>query len=218
MNRKHILIVDDDRELLSNLSELLRNREYETHEVASGQEALDMAASADIDVVLLDLMMPKVSGMDVLVELKRIKPRLKIIMITAFAAIDNATEAVKRGASDYIAKPFHIEDLDAIIRRSIEEMRFEEEIKHLDLDFTMSAMSNFLRRKIMRLLDMNQGMRLMELTRALKMEDHTKLLFHLKMLKDTGIITQDEEKVYYLTKEGEKALACLKVVEQHLSD
>ena len=216
MHKNNILIVDDDHELLSNLSEILRDRGYQTTEASSGQEALDKAASEGFDIVLLDQTMPKISGMDVLVELKKIRPRIKIIMITAFATIDNATQAIKKGASDYISKPFNVEDLDATISRTLEVRRFEDGIKKLDLDFTMSALSNFIRRKVMKLLNMNQGMRLMELTRALELDDHTKLVFHLRTLKDRGLIKQDTEKIYYLTKEGEKTLSCLKVLEKHL--
>ncbi len=217
INMKKIFIVDDDIELRSNLSEILRAKGYHTDEASSGKEAIDKATSKDFDIVLLDLMMPKRSGMDVLTELRKIKPKTKVIMITAFATIDNAVEAIKKGASDYISKPFKIEELDVTIRRALEETRFEEGIKKLDLDFTMSSLSNPIRRKVIKLLNLNKGMRLMEITRALDIEDHTKVVFHLKMLKESGIIEQDRKKVYFLTKEGEKTLVSLKILESHLS-
>ena len=61
-------------------------------------------------------------------------------------------------------------------------------------------------------------MRFMEITRELKIEDHTKVVFHLRMLRDAGIIDQDEKKSYLLTREGEKAIECLKILEHYLSD
>jgi predicted transcriptional regulator len=78
-------------------------------------------------------------------------------------------------------------------------------MKKLDLDFTLSSLSNPIRRKIVKLLFQNNGMHLMELTRALDIEDHTKVIFHLKM------------KSYFLTKGGEKTLNFLNILEGHLS-
>lgn len=217
MSNKRILIVDDDDELRVNLSEILKNKGYHTDEASSGKEAIEKAVSKDFDVVLLDLMMPRISGMDVLTELRKLKPKTRVIMITAFATIDNAVEAIKKGASDYISKPFKIEELDVTIKRVVEETRFEEGIKKLDLDFTMSSLSNSIRRKIIKLLHQNKGMRLMEITRALDIEDHTNVVFHLKTLKESGLIEQDREKIYHVTKEGEKTMECLKILESHLS-
>ncbi len=218
MNIKKILIVDDDDELRSNLSEILRAKGYHTDEASSGEEAVKRAASENFDIVLLDLMMPGVSGMDVLVELGKIKPKTKVIMITAFATIDNAVEAIKKGASDYISKPFKIEELNVTIRQVMEEARFDMSIKKLDLDYTLSSLSNPIRRKTIKLLYMNKRMQFMEITRALDIEDHTKVVFHLKMLKESGLIRHDDEKSYSLTKEGEKTFSCLKILESHLSD
>lgn len=215
--KKRILIVDDDDELRANLSEILKGNGYQTDEASSGKEAIEKAVSEEFDIVLLDLMMPGISGMDVLTELKKVKPRTKVIMITAFATIDNAVEAIKKGAADYISKPFRIEELDITIRRGLEEAKFEEGIKNLDLDYTMSSLSNSIRRKIIKLLHKHNGMRLMEITRALDIEDHTKVVFHLKMLKNSNIIEQDIEKTYVVTKEGEKTLDCLKILESHHS-
>ncbi len=214
---KNILVVDDDTELRANLSKILRDKGYHTDEAPTGKEAIEKVIPKEFDIVLLDLMMPKMSGMDVLVEIRKLRPRTKVIMITAFATVDNAVEAIKKGASDYISKPFKIEELLTTIRRVLEESRFEEGIKKLDMDFTLSSLTNSIRRKIIKLLHRNKGMHLMEITRALDIEDHTKVVFHLKMLKDSEIIGQDKRKSYFLTKEGEKTLECLKILENYLS-
>ena len=94
---KKILIVDDDAELRANLSEILRGAGYYTDEAASGKEAIEKITSKDFDIALLDLMMPKMSGIDVLKEIKKIKPKIRVIMITAFATVENAVDAIKRG-------------------------------------------------------------------------------------------------------------------------
>ncbi len=211
-----ILIIDDDDELRANLSEILKGKGYGTDEAASGEEAIEKAKSEDFDIVLLDLMMPMMSGIDVLLEIKKTKPRIKIIMITAFATIDNAVEAIKKGASDYISKPFRIDVLDAAIKKALEEVKFDAGAKKHGLDHTLRYLSNNIRREIIKLIDLNKGMRLMELTRILNIEDHTKVSFHLKMLKDSGIIKQ-KMKTYFLTKEGNEILTCLKILESHLS-
>ncbi len=212
-----ILIVDDDDELRENLSEILSSRGFQVEEASSGEDAIKKASTDQFDIVLLDLMMPGIGGMDVLTELRKVKPRTKVIMITAFATIDNAVEAIKKGASDYISKPFQIENLDVTIRRVLEESKFDVSAKNLGLDYTLSSLTNYIRREIIKLLHINKSLHLMKITRALEIEDHTKVVFHLKMLRESELIKQDKEKAYSLTKEGENALDCLKILEDHLS-
>ncbi|MBT9536759.1 MAG: response regulator [Nitrospirae bacterium] len=214
---KKVLIVDDDAELRSTLSEILKGAGYHIDEASSGKEAIEKMASKDFDIALLDLMMPKMNGIETLTELKKITPKTKVIMITAFATVENAVDAIKKGASDYISKPFRIEELLTTIRRVIEEGRFEEGITKLDLDYTLSSLANPIRRNILRLLNSRKSMRLMELVRELGIEDHTKVVFHLKVLKESGIIEQDKDKSYSLTEEGERILSGLKILENYLS-
>ncbi len=213
---KKILIVDDDSELRANISEILQNDGYRTETAGSGADALNRNIE-DFDIILLDLIMPGLSGMDVLTELKKKTAHAKIIMITAFATVDNAVEAIKKGAHDYIAKPFKIEELLITIKMALEESRFEEGIQQMDLDFTLSSLANPLRRKIIHLLNATKGMRLMELTRELGVDDHTKVVFHLRTLKESDIIVQNPQKMYTLTKEGERLLECLSILENYLT-
>lgn len=214
---KRILIVDDDSELRANLSEILRGAGYYTDEAASGKEAIEKSASKDFDIALLDLMMPRMSGIDALPELRKVSPKTKTIMVTAFATVESAVNAIKKGASDYITKPFKIEELLTIIRRVLEEARFEECGERLDIDYTMSSLANPIRRNIIKLLCSRKSLRLMEITRELGIDDHTKVVFHLKVLKESGLIGQNKSKVYSLTGEGERILSCLKILENHLS-
>lgn len=214
----NILIVDDDLELRSSLSKALKFKGYHTDEASSGQEALEKVTSEDFDIVLLDLLMPDTGGMDVLRDMRRIKPSTKEIIMTGFATIDNAVEAIKRGAYSYIAKPFSINDLDAMLKRCLEESRFDMSVKDIDLDFVFGALSNSMRRNIIKLLHKHNSMHLMKITRILDIDDHTKVLFHLKMLKDSELIHQDKKRSYSLTKEGVKTLNYLKMLENHLSE
>lgn len=214
---KKVLIVDDDAELRSTLSEILKGAGYHIDEASSGKEAIERMASKDFDIALLDLMMPKMNGIETLTELKKITPKTKVIMITAFATVENAVDAIKKGASDYISKPFRIEELLTTIRRVIEEGRFEEGITKLDLDYTLSSLANPIRRNILRLLQSRKSMRFMKIVRELDIDDHTKVVFHLKVLKESGIIEQDKDKSYSLTEEGERILSGLKILENYLS-
>lgn len=214
---KKILIVDDDAEFRSHLIEVLKGEGYLTDSAASAKEAISKSEAHKFDVVLLDFMMPKMSGIDALQEIRKQHPKTKVIMITAFATIESAIDAIKRGASDYISKPFKINELLTTIRRVFEEAKFEENIKNMDFDQTLNSIASPIRRSILKLLQKRDVMRLMEITRELGIEDHTKVVFHLKILKEAGIIEQDQDKAYTLTKEGLRTTECLKTLENYLS-
>ena len=211
---KKILIVDNDEELRGNLTEILLDSGYHTGTACNGAEALEKAASG-FDVILLDFMMPGINGLEVLAELKKISTA-KIIMITAFATTDNAVSAIKKGASDYVSKPFMIDNLLITIKRVLEEARFEKKLLQFDMDFTLSSLANPIRRNIIRLLHAHDKMRLMELTRELEISDHTKVIFHLKSLKGSHIIQQNKDKTYSLTPGGIKIFDCLAILECHI--
>ena len=213
---KKILIVDDDAEFRLNLTEVLMGAGYQTESAASAQEAIARSEAEEFDIILLDFMMPKMNGIDSLLTLRRVRPKTKVIMITAFATVENAVDAIKKGASDYISKPFKIEALLTTIRRVLEEARFEVCVNNLDLDRTLSSLANPIRRNIIKLLHARENMRLMEITRELGIDDHTKVIFHLKLLKEAGIVQQDKEKSYSLAKEGTKTIDCLRMLENYL--
>ncbi len=214
---KKILIVDDDAEFRLNLTEVLTGAGYRTESAATAQEAIARSEAEEFDIILLDFMMPKMNGIDSLLTLRRVRPKAKVIMITAFATIENAVDAMKKGASDYISKPFKIEALLTTIRRVLEEAKFEVCVNNPDFDRTLSSLANPIRRKIIKLLHARENMHLMEITRELGIDDHTKVVFHLKFLKEAGIIEQDKEKSYSLAKEGAKTIDCLRMLENHLS-
>ena len=213
---KKILIVDDDAEFRSYLIDFLKEEGYETDSASTAMEALAKCGEREFNVVLLDFMMPGMSGIDALLELRKQHPRTKVIMITAFASIENAVDAIRRGASDYVSKPFKIQELLTTVRRVLEEAKFEESLKKLDFSQALNSMANPIRRNILRMLQTNGPLRLMEITRKLDIDDHTKVVFHLKILREAGIIEQDREKLYTLSKEGMKTLECLKAMEHLL--
>jgi DNA-binding response OmpR family regulator len=213
---RKILVVDDDDEFRSDLSAILGDLDYHTDTASTEAEAISKTTSKDFDVVLLDLMMPETNGMDILGALQKRTPKTKVIMITAFACVDTAVEAIKKGASDYISKPFNIASLEITLKKTFEEIKFNKSLKGLGLDDTLGSLTNYIRRDIIKLLDLNKKMRLMELTRALEIADHTKVLFHLKILRNAGIISH-KGKSYFLTKEGENIFNALLLLEDSIA-
>lgn len=212
-----ILIVDDDAELRQTLADILGEAGYGTDVAVSGSEALEKVVSAEFDIALLDMMMPGRDGIDVLVELRKIRPRTRVIMITAFATIENAVTSIKKGASDYISKPFKIRELITTVKRVIEEAKFESGVKQLNIENTLSSLSNPIRRTIIQLIKSRSTIRLMEISRELDIADHTKVIFHLRLLKEAGIVAQGKDKSYFLTKEGERSYDLLKFLENYLN-
>ncbi len=213
---KKILIVDDDADLRSELVAILKRAGYHTEEAGSGEEAVEKAAAGDFDVVLLDMIMPRGGGIETLSHLKKISPRTGVIMLTAFATIENAVEAVKLGVHEYLPKPCKIDQLLTAVRRVIAEAGFETSGSQKDLDGILGSLSNPTRTMIMRMIGKKKKMRLIEISKELDIEDHTKVLFHLRMLKQAGLVEQDREKLYCLTGEGERTLGCLKILETHI--
>lgn len=212
-----ILVVDDDRELRETIGEILREAGFAVSAAASGEEALDTLQVQTFDLVLIDMIMPGLGGQEVLPLLKRQAPRTKVIMITAFATVENAVAAMRKGADDYLTKPFKIDELLTAVRRSLEEARLHGDCLPLEMDSTFNCLANSIRRDILNLIGQKQRLRFMDIARHLGIDDHTKMNFHLKLLRDAGLVGQDERKFYILTREGEKLVNCLNLITRNLT-
>ena len=117
--KKQILVVDDETNLRRVLSAMLVRDGYDVHEAGDGEEAIAFLKEHHIDLVVTDLKMPKASGMDVLRAALRDDPSRPVIMLTAFATIENAVEALKTGAFDFITKPFDQNEVRQIVRKAL---------------------------------------------------------------------------------------------------
>ena len=115
-----ILVVDDETNYLTVMEALLGEEGYEVLTAPGGHEALKLTGSSDVDLVLTDMKMPKMNGIELLGELKRLYPDLPVIMMTAYGTVEKAVEAMKTGAFDYILKPFKNEELLVTIARALE--------------------------------------------------------------------------------------------------
>jgi len=314
-----ILFVDDDTGILEAAKTALEIYGYEVATASSGKECLKKING--VDVVFLDIKMPGMDGIEVLREIKKINENIPVIMITAYATVDTAIQAMKEGAFDYIRKPFNVEELKSSLLAAIEEIKFRKmgkfygedalqkfkkiskgkgiyiarqkknvnavfipmefelkirDIKDIkkdiednigknmtilvsDIEFMfreygektkefiewlnkkaislnckliMSAklsnldekkrkelkemladihlniftdsISNHLRRKIISLLANGEKYSFTKIAQEVKIKDNPKLSFHLKKLKDDGVVSQDDEKRYYLTQLGKE--------------
>jgi DNA-binding NtrC family response regulator len=211
-----ILIVDDDSQICETLAEILADEGFEVEYVLSGEKALQKIDSEQYDVVITDLLMPKADGMEILTHVKRVKPKTQVIMITAFATIENAVEAMKRGASDYIAKPFKINEIQSSIKRVLEEAKFKEEFLSAprdveeELEITLKVLANPIRRNALKIIEAEGKASFSRILGKINLDDPTKLSFHLRQLREAGLVDQNINKEYYITGKGERALNILR--------
>jgi len=122
-----IHVIDDEPIIHDILSQILAAEGYEVEISASGEDALKKYESRNFDLVLLDLMMPGMSGLEVLRALRKIQPQAVIIIITAYASVESAIEAMKIGAFDYVQKPFKHEELLLTISRALDHKSLRDE-------------------------------------------------------------------------------------------
>jgi DNA-binding NtrC family response regulator len=126
---KRILIVDDDGPMRSFLCTVLGEEGYRLEEARNGTEGLAMLSASDFDLVVTDLRMPGLSGLDLLREGKKARPEARWVVITAYGSIGNAVEAMRSGASDYLTKPLRDPDeLRHVVRRVLREAESEAKI------------------------------------------------------------------------------------------
>jgi len=128
----NVLVVDDERNIRTLVARVLAPDQIEVQGAGTGSEGIQMADEMSPDLVLLDLRLPDMDGMDVLRTLKNRHPGVAVIIITGFGQIQSAVEAIKVGATDYIEKPFeHLEKLKLAVSRALDEIRAKREIRRL---------------------------------------------------------------------------------------
>lgn len=118
-----ILVVDDERDICRALDFLLRAEGYNVITASSGEEAIERLKAEHFDVVLTDLKMERIDGIDVLEKVKELSSDTAVIIMTAFASVESAVEAMKKGAADYIVKPFLNEEIRITVKRILEQKR-----------------------------------------------------------------------------------------------
>ncbi|MFC1798794.1 response regulator [Thermodesulfobacteriota bacterium] len=125
----NILLVDDEKTMVKYLSRNLRKKGFEICTAYDGYAALDEIKKSDFDVVLLDVLMPGINGIDTLREIKKLKPMTEVIMLTGHASVEVGIEGMKLGAFNYIMKPFNPDELIKEIHLAYEHRQVMEKGK-----------------------------------------------------------------------------------------
>src|SRR5512136_1171346 len=129
--RPSILIVDDDEVMQETLADVLTKKGYEIFSVGSGNEALSMIKKIVIDLILLDMRLPDLDGLEVLKRIKELDTEILVIMMTAYSDVQSAVSAMKSGAYHYINKPFELDELKLLIEKGLETKSLINEVRRL---------------------------------------------------------------------------------------
>ncbi|MBM4432635.1 MAG: response regulator [Chloroflexi bacterium] len=122
MEKHSVLVVDDEPIVRESIRDWLEDAGYQVAVASSGEEALEMVAKEDFSILVLDVRLPGKTGVKVLKELKEVKPQIKSIIITAYPSVELAVEAMKLGAVDYLIKPVAPDDLERLIRETLQKI------------------------------------------------------------------------------------------------
>lgn len=207
-----ILVVDDDPELRVTIDEVLTREGFAVNSAGSANRALELLATEQYALVLLDMVMPGTDGLSAITMIRHLAPKIRIIIMTAYASVENAVRAMQQGADDYITKPFKIDILLNMVRQNLAYAAMAENPECKDIDAIFRGLSSELRRQIIVNLEQLGECRFMELVKLLKIKDHTKVNFHLKTLREAGFVSQRQNKCYYLTQAGLRAANCLSMI------
>jgi two-component system, NtrC family, response regulator HydG len=142
-DKPRILVVDDEAGIRMMLRAVLEEEGYEIFEAADGPEAIRAVERDPLDLVLLDIRMTRMDGIETLAEIRKISPLIPVLMMTAYATVKTAVEALKAGAFEYLAKPLDIEELKILVQKALEYYRLREE--NLTLKERLGARFDFSR-------------------------------------------------------------------------
>jgi two-component system nitrogen regulation response regulator GlnG len=126
-----ILIIDDDKQICVILSDLVKKEGFEALTAYEGEKALNIVRSEDPDLMLVDMMLPGMDGMEVMRQVKEIVPELPVVFITAHADARGAVNAIKAGAHDYLSKPFDNHEVIRVVHRALAERELKLKVRHL---------------------------------------------------------------------------------------
>jgi DNA-binding NtrC family response regulator len=129
--KEKILVIDDDPGVRQVLTESLSGMGYTVHSSESGEKALSTIREMGSDLLILDMVLPRMDGMEVLQEVHRHHPELSVIMITGYASVETAIKAMKMGAFDYVVKPFRMEEVELVVGKALERSRLRRENLYL---------------------------------------------------------------------------------------
>jgi len=132
VHQYRILVADDEHIIRLVLNESLKKEGYEVDEASNGEEALLKVRNERYDLVILDVKMPKLDGIEALKQIRKIDPNIPVVMITAYGNTQVAMKAIKEGAFDYFTKPFDVSEIRIVVKRALEKRRLENQIDRLE--------------------------------------------------------------------------------------
>ncbi|MGO1298948.1 MAG: response regulator [Vibrio sp.] len=197
-----LLLAEDDRQLREVLLEALTLEGFEVVACSNAEDALDKAAEQPFDLALFDVVMGGMTGIDALTQLRRLQPNIGVIVTTAFATVNLAVDAMKKGADEFLTKPFNLAALSVTLKRVHAEHGPKTTIDEREHDSIFSALSNPIRRSVVKQLKIHRKLKFMDLCRVVGIEDHTKFNFHLRQLVNSGLVAKEDGRVYSLTSQG----------------
>jgi two-component system cell cycle response regulator len=174
-NKESILIVDDDESICKTLSLIFSKKGYGAETAGSGREALQKVQGGIFNVALLDIKLPDVEGVKLLPPLKETHPDMAILMVTAYASVESAIEALNEGASAYITKPLNMDELLATVRETLEKQRLIKE-KH-EAEKALERTNRDLKRSLKELERSNQ--KILEQQKSVIEEERLKVLLQM---------------------------------------
>jgi DNA-binding NtrC family response regulator len=146
MQKPNILVVDDEKDICMALKILLTKEGYNVQECYNGEQAIERIRKENFDIIMTDIKMEKMDGFEVLREAQKISPETSVIMMTAFASVGSAVEAMRAGATDYITKPFINDEIRFTIKRILKsrELQMENQILRQELSQKPAAFTNII--------------------------------------------------------------------------
>ncbi len=210
-----ILIIDDNNTARKQMVEMLTNAGFEIDDSNNVRVAAKKAILEAFDVILIDQALHNNCDVDIVEELRMVRPLTRIVYMSAFAGRRGRTTS--RNKKCILSKPFELGEFIDMIGQLQEEVRFGRNEEETHYSHILFALSSPIRRNIIKLLHTERRLRLVDITKGVGITDHTKVIFHLKMLKESGIISQYRKKLFYLTDEGEKAVDVLRIMNNYFA-
>ncbi|NOH62794.1 response regulator [Vibrio sp. RE88] len=200
--KKSILIVEDDQLLLSSIKRIFPSSKFDVYAACDSERGIDISEIFEIDVVIIDYLLPGLSGIEAISHFRKSNPNIVVILITAYATVDTVISAMHHGANDVIVKPFTANKVLLTVEKYLEKKKFTICPSSAEKNKIFSALSNETRRQVLYALTKASSMKFSELFNVISIDDHTKLNFHIQSLKKSGLIKQDNQKRYTLTAEA----------------
>jgi two-component system response regulator PilR (NtrC family) len=143
-SKGNILVVDDEKSMREILQIFLANEGYNISLANNGKSATEAVKKDIFDLVITDMNMPKVDGMELLKNIKEITPDTVVVFITAFGTTESAVEAMKHGAYDYIQKPFQMDDIRLVVKNALERQKLQKDVSILKEQLKTPSIDNII--------------------------------------------------------------------------